>query len=373
MSDQPFPIIGIHHLEVCAGSASQFGYMLERGLGFNACASRGTETGDRHQMARVYTQGNIRFAVKGALSPESKIARQVREHGDFVRDIALQVPDAIEAFNIAKQRGAILIQSPETYGDEHGRVVIAKIGTYGEVAHSLIENIDYTGPFLPGYVPYTRPPVPNMGLKAFDHIVGNVELGQMEFWAKYYARVLGMVDLVRFSDKEILAEYSALMSIVMWNDTGILKFPINEPAANLRLLPDGRAPQDQIRMYLNYNRGAGVQHIALETDDIIATVTELKARGIEFLDTWPQSYYDEVRARFGSSYNVDYDALARLGILADCDEDGYLLQIFSKFMVDRPTIFFEIIERKGSRGFGVRNFKSLFEALEIDQKKKGLL
>jgi len=195
----------------------------------------------------------------------------------------------------------------------------------------------------------------------------------MDFFVKYYENVMGLKNLVRFSDKEILAEFSSLMSTVMWDGVGILRFPINEPAESLRLLPDGRKPQDQIRMYLNYNQGAGVQHIALETDDIIATVRELKARGIEFYDAVPQSYYDEVRKLFESIHEIDCDTLAELGILADRDEDGYLLQIFTKFIVDRPTLFFEIIERKGSRGFGIRNFKSLFEAIELDQKKKGLL
>ena len=360
-----FPILGIDYIEMCVGSAKHIAYYLCNAFGFSVIAYRGLETGSQREVSYVLAQGDIRFVVTGSLQPGSLVGHSVAHHGDFVADIALRVPDACVAYDTAMQRGAIDFAEPRLYADGYGSFVISAIKTYGEVIHSLVERKEYTGIFAPGYVPLNKDASSGVGLHTIDHIVGNVPLGQMNIWAEYYARVMGFANLVHFTDSQISTEYTALMSKVMWDGKGKVKFPINEPALGKR--------KSQIDEYLEFHGGAGVQHIALETDNIVHTVSQLRLRGVEFLSI-PQTYYsDSLRARFRDVRTVDIDALADLGILADRDEEGYLLQIFTKPVVDRPTLFFEIIERQGSRGFGIGNFKALFEAIEREQGERGTL
>jgi 4-hydroxyphenylpyruvate dioxygenase len=364
MTDDAFPIQGIDHIEFWVGNARQSAYYYSGAFGFAPFAYAGLETGMRDRASHVLAQGDIRFVLTGALGPDSLIADHVRRHGDGVRDVAFRVPDAEEAYRVAMSRGAASVAEPSVLEDEHGKVVHAAIATYGETIHSLIQRDDYSGPFLPGYRTSEPSDASAVGLVAVDHVVGNVELGKMNTWAGYYADIMGFRNLVHFADDQISTEYTALMSKVMWDGIGRVKLPINEPAKGKK--------RSQIDEYLDFYRGPGVQHMALQTDDILATVAELRRRGVPFLRV-PDSYYEEVRERFSDLAEVDVEALRDLRILADRDEEGYLLQIFTKPVVDRPTVFFEIIERRGSRGFGLGNFKALFEAIEREQALRGTL
>jgi 4-hydroxyphenylpyruvate dioxygenase len=363
-SHDAFPLQGWDHVEFWVGNALQSAHFFRNVLGFHEVAYAGLETGTRDRVSHVLAQGEIRFVLTGALEPDSEIAEHVRRHGDGVKDVALRVPDAEEAFRVAVERGASPVLEPTVTEDEHGKVVRAAIGTYGETIHSLVQRDDYDGPFLPGFQAVDEPKDRSVGIVNVDHIVGNVELGKMNAWASYYADVMGFTNMVHFRDDQISTEYTALMSKVMTDGVGKVKFPINEPAKAKK--------KSQIDEYLEFYRGPGVQHIAMRTDDILKTVTELSRRGLRFLRV-PDTYYDEVRERFSDVPEVHVDELRDARILADRDEEGYLLQIFTKPVVDRPTVFFEIIERHGSRGFGLGNFKALFEAIEREQAARGTL
>jgi 4-hydroxyphenylpyruvate dioxygenase len=362
MKDDPFPILGIDYLEFYVGNAKQSAHYY-KALGFTPTAFAGLETGTRDRVSWCVQQGDIRFVFTGGLGPESPIAEHVRLHGDGVHDVALRVPDVEEAYRVAVKRGARGIQQPEAAEDEHGKVVRASIATYGETIHSLISREEYSGTFLPGYQQVADSSTDGYGLKYIDHVVGNVELGKMNEWVSFYERVMGFTELRHFSDEEISTEYSALMSKVVWDGEGKVKFPINEPA-------EGRK-KSQIDEYLEYYQTPGVQHIAMASDDIVRTVDAMKTAGIEFLLV-PDTYYEDVKQRVPEVAS-QVDALSRNGVLADKDEDGYLLQIFTKPVQDRPTVFFEVIERHGSKGFGAGNFKALFEAIEREQDLRGNL
>jgi len=310
----------------------------------------------------VLEQGRIRLVLTGSLSGQDEISEHHRHHGDGVHKIALSVPDATAAYEHAVAHGARGVETPRTVEDEHGSVTLSAVVTYGDTVHLFVERGGYKGAFLPGFEARdTKPSEPLFA--AIDHVVGNVELGHMDEWVSYYERVFGMTELIHFSDEAISTEYSALMSKVVTDGSGKLKFPINEPAEGKR--------KSQIEEYIEFYGGAGVQHIAIATRDIVGAVTELRDRGVEFLSI-PESYYDEVPERIGE-IEEDLADLRRLGILVDRDEEGYLLQIFTKPLGDRPTVFFEIIERHGSRGFGEGNFKALFEAIEREQDRRGNL
>ena len=368
-SQDTFPINGTDYIEFYVGNAKQAAYYYRSAFGFQLVAYRGPETGVKDRASYLLQQDKIRFVlttpIRPDLSPEAKhIADHIARHGDGVRDLALWVDDAADAFNKAVERGAIPVHGPRTLKDEHGEVIVAAFRTYGDTIHSLVERRNYRGLFLPGFVAmksYFSPT--SVGLKYVDHCVGNVELGKMNEWVEFYSRVLGFFNLLSFDDKDISTEYSALMSKVMSNGNGRIKFPINEPAAGKK--------KSQIDEYLEFYGGPGVQHMALATDDIVKTVTELKARGVEFLST-PTSYYDQLEARVGK-IDEPLEVLAQHGILVDRDPDGYLLQIFTKPVEDRPTVFYEIIQRKGAKSFGKGNFRALFEAIEREQALRGNL
>jgi 4-hydroxyphenylpyruvate dioxygenase len=358
------PVHGIDHLELLVGNAAQAAYYYTRAFGFTETAYRGLETGTRDSVSHVLEQGRIRLVLTGTLTGEDEIADHHKRHGDGVRSIALSVPDATAAYQHAVAHGARGLQTPFERSDDHGLVRLASVATYGETRHVFVERGGYTGAFLPGYEARGTPPRGRDGLLiGIDHVVGNVELGHMNEWVSYYERVFGMTELIHFSDEAISTEYSALMSKVVTDGSGRIKFPINEPAQGKR--------KSQIEEYLDFYRGAGVQHIAVSTTDIVSTVTELSQRGVEFLGI-PESYYAEVPQRIGEIAE-DVADLRRLGILVDRDDEGYLLQIFTKAVGDRPTVFFELIERHGARGFGEGNFKALFEALEREQDRRGNL
>jgi len=360
----PFPINGTDYVEFYCGNAKQASHYYRAGFGFQLVGYRGPETGTRDRASYLLVQGKARFVLTSALSPDSPIAEHHLRHGDGVRDLALWVDDCRQAFDYATTHGAVAVHAPEVLRDADGEVVIAVIRTYGDTIHSLVERRNYRGLFLPGFRPVK--PVfqpPEVGLKYVDHCVGNVELGKMNTWVAFYERAMGFRNLVSFDDKDISTEYSALMSKVMANGNERIKFPINEPASGKK--------KSQVEEYLDFYRGPGVQHVAIATDDIVRTVTALRDRGVEFLVV-PASYYDTVLDRVGK---ID-EALAplrELGILIDRDDEGYLLQIFSKPVEDRPTLFYEIIQRKGARSFGKGNFKALFEALEREQAARGNL
>jgi 4-hydroxyphenylpyruvate dioxygenase len=325
---------------------------------------RGPETGVRDRASYLLEQNRLRFVLTSPLSGEGLIAEHVGKHGDGVRDIAFWVEDTRDAFAKAVERGATAVREPEVLRDSHGEVIVAAIATYGDTIHSLIERRNYRGLFMPGYVPASSPFMPaDTGILYVDHCVGNVELGRMNEWVGFYARVLGFYNLLSFDDKDISTEYSALMSKVMSNGNGRIKFPINEPAQGKK--------KSQIEEYLDYYGGPGVQHIALATNNIIETVTALRDRGVEFLHV-PDAYYDTVLDRVGQ-IDEDLAPLRELGILVDRDDEGYLLQIFSRPVQDRPTLFYEIIQRKGAKSFGKGNFKALFEAIEREQARRGNL
>jgi 4-hydroxyphenylpyruvate dioxygenase len=359
------PLEGWDHVELWVGNAKQAAYWYEHALGFRPVAYAGPETGVRDRASYVLEQGDVRFVLTSAVRGDHEIARFACRHGDGVRDIALAVPDAAEAYGQAVERGARGVAEPHRLEDENGSVELATIATYGEVVHTFVDRSDHAGPYLPGYVAARAGGGDNggVGLLALDHCVGNVELGRMDEWVGFYERVLGFTEMLHFSDEDISTEYSALMSKVMSDGEGRIKFPINEPAEGKR--------KSQIDEYLEYNEGPGVQHVALSSANIVETVEALQERGIAFLGT-PDSYYEDVSERVGA-IDESYDDLRRLRILADRDDEGYLLQIFSQTAQDRPTLFFEVIERHGARGFGDGNFKALFEAIEREQALRGNL
>ena len=366
MSETDFmPLDGWDHVELWVGNAKQAAYFYEHAFGFTRTAYAGPETGVRDRASYVVEQGDIRLVLTTGLRADNEVTQFASRHGDGARDIALQVPSADDAYRNAVQRGARGITEPQWVEDEFGRVELSSIGTYGEVIHTFVNRKDYAGPYLPGY----KSTVENghvdqgVGLKAFDHVVGNVELGRMNTWVEFYERVFGMTNIVHFGDDQIQTEYSALMSKVMADGSGKIKFPINEPAEGKR--------KSQIEEYLEFNHAPGVQHIAMQSEDIVGTVSQLKERGVLFLDT-PDAYYEDVEGRVGE-ITENYADLERLKILADRDEDGYLLQIFTKTAQDRPTVFFEVIERHGATTFGEGNFKALFESIEREQALRGNL
>jgi 4-hydroxyphenylpyruvate dioxygenase len=356
------PLLGIDHIELYVGNGVQATHFFTHALGFRETAYAGLETGMRDRACHVLEQGRIRFLLTSPLHGSNEIARHIAEHGDGVKVVALAVPDAEDAYRIAVRRGARGLEEPHEESDEHGAVKLATIATYGETVHTFIERDGYEGAFLPGFEPREGGEEGDF-FKGIDHVVGNVELGRMEEWVAYYERVFGFTEMIRFSDEDISTEYSALMSKVMADGKGRIKFPINEPAEGQR--------KSQIEEYLEFHGGPGVQHIALATTDIIGTVRTLQDRGVEFLKT-PDSYYQELPERIGE-IDEDLADLGELGILADRDDEGYLLQIFGKPLADRPTLFIEVIERHGARGFGEGNFKALFEAIEREQERRGNL
>jgi 4-hydroxyphenylpyruvate dioxygenase len=359
-----FPINGTDYIEFYVGNAKQAAQYYRSAFGFQLLAYRGPETGTRDRASYLVVQNKVRLILTSAITPDSPIADHVFRHGDGVRDIALWVDDAREAFRLAVERGAKPVHDPQVLRDDHGEVVIAAIQTYGDTIHTLVQRSGYDGPFMPGFQPVTSRynPAP-VGLLHVDHCVGNVELGKMNTWVKFYEDVMGFRNLISFDDKDISTEYSSLMSKVVASGNDRIKFPINEPAAGKK--------KSQIDEYLEFYRGPGVQHLAIATDDIVATVNALRDRGVEFLLV-PATYYETVLDRVGK---ID-EALAPLqdlGILIDRDDEGYLLQIFSRPVQDRPTVFYEIIQRKGARSFGKGNFKALFEAIEREQALRGNL
>ncbi len=359
-----FPINGTDYIEFWVGNARQAAQYYQHAWGFTLVGYRGPETGVRDRASYLLVQDKIRFVLTTALGPEGPIAEHVHLHGDGVRDMAFWVEDARAAWETAIARGAESAQEPTVLRDESGEVVVAAIKLYGDTIHSIVERRNYRGLFMPGFVPMSSAIGEHaVGLKYVDHCVGNVELGRMNHWVKFYEDVLGFYNLLSFDDKTISTEYSALMSKVMTNGNGRIKFPINEPAQGKK--------KSQIDEYLEFYRGPGVQHIAVATDDIIGTVRALKARGVEFLSV-PSTYYETVLDRVGS-IDEDIAPLAELGILVDRDDEGYLLQIFTRPVQDRPTIFYEIIQRKGAKSFGAGNFKALFEAIEREQARRGNL
>jgi 4-hydroxyphenylpyruvate dioxygenase len=357
------PLNGIHHVELYVGNALQAAYYYAHAFGFRRVAYKGLETGTRDLVSHVLQQGRIRLVLTGALHSDSPIAAHQHKHGDGVRVIALSVPNAEHAYREATSRGAIGVDAPREISDEHGTVKLATIETYGETLHTFVERGAYDGPFLPGFEPVEGAGEDSGMLLAIDHIVGNVELGAMERWVKFYEDVFGMTEMIHFSDEDISTEYSALMSKVVSDGKGLVKFPINEPAEGKR--------KSQIDEYLEFYEGPGAQHVAVATRDIVGTVTEMRRRGVEFL-TIPPAYYEDVPTRVPEVAEMLAD-LREQGILVDRDDEGYLLQIFTKPVGDRPTMFFEIIERHGARGFGDGNFKALFEAIEREQERRGNL
>ena len=365
MSDRDLPLKGYDAIEFWVGNAKQAAHYYRTAFGFTPVAYAGPETGVRDRCSWVLEQGDIRFVLTSGLRADSEICKWAATKGDSVRDVALAVPDASNAYRQAVQRGARGVVEPHWVEDEHGRVELAAIATYGDNVHTFVNRRDYAGPYLPGYraVAGNGASRAGVGLLALDHVVGNVELGRMNHWVEFYERTMGFTNIIHFGDEQIHTDYSALMSKVMADGEGKIKFPINEPAEGKR--------KSQIEEYLDFFESPGVQHVAMQSENIVRTVGTLQERGIRFLDT-PDAYYDEVESRVGE-IEEDYSDLRRLRILADRDEDGYLLQIFTKTAQDRPTLFFEVIERHGARGFGVGNFKALFVSLEREQAKRGNL
>ena len=366
----PFPVTGWDAVVWAVGNATQAALYYQLAFGMELVAYSGPETGNRDHHAYVLRSGAVRFVLKGAVNPDSPIADHHRRHGDGIIDIALEVPDVDRCVTHARRQGARILDAPHDVSDEHGIVRLASIATYGETRHTLVDRSRYTGPYLPGYVARrsatARPAgAPKRYFQALDHVVGNVELGRMDDWVGFYQRVMGFTNMAEFVGDDIATEYSALMSKVVANGNHRVKFPLNEPAVGKR--------RSQIDEYLEFYGDAGAQHLALACNDILATVDGLRANGIEFLDT-PDSYYTDpaLRSRIGN-VRVPVEELQARGILVDRDEDGYLLQIFTKPIGDRPTVFFELIERHGSLGFGKGNFQALFEAIEREQDKRGNL
>lgn len=358
------PINGTDYVEFYVGNAKQAAHYYQTAFGFQPLAYAGLETGVKDRASYVLQQDKIRFVLTTALVPDSEIADHVKKHGDGVKVVALWVDDARQSFEETTKRGARPYFEPKVEKDEFGEVVKSGIHTYGETVHIFVERKNYNGPFLPGFQkwePHYRPePV---GLKYVDHMVGNVDWGQMNTWVKFYADVMGFKQIISFDDKDISTDYTALMSKVMSNGNERIKFPINEPAEGKK--------KSQIEEYIDFYHGAGVQHVAMATDNILETVSKLRDRGVEFLRV-PDTYYDTLLRRVGE-IDEEVSQLNDLGILVDRDDEGYLLQIFTKPVEDRPTVFYEIIQRKGARSFGKGNFKALFESIELEQQKRGTL
>jgi 4-hydroxyphenylpyruvate dioxygenase len=366
--DDPFPVTGWDAAVWAVGNATQAAHFYQSAFGMELVAYSGPETGNRDHVAYVLKSGAVRFVLKGGVSPDSPLLDHHRRHGDGIIDIALEVPDVDRCIEHARSVGATVLEEPHDVSDEHGTVRLAAIAAYGDTRHTLVDRFGYHGPYLPGYVARAasyspRPGRPRRLFQALDHIVGNVELGRMDAWVDFYRRVMGFTNMAEFIGDDIATEYSALMSKVVANGNHRVKFPLNEPAIAKK--------KSQIDEYLEFYQGPGAQHLALATNDILATVDALREEGVEFLAT-PDSYYEdpELRARIGE-VRVPIEELQKRGILVDRDEDGYLLQIFTKPIGDRPTVFFEFIERHGSLGFGKGNFKALFEAIEREQARRG--
>ena len=358
------PINGTDYVELYVGNAKQAAHYYKTAFGFQSLAYAGLETGVRDHVSYVLVQDKIRLVLTTPLRSDTFISEHIKKHGDGVKVIALWVDDAYRAFEETTSRGAEIYFEPITEKDEHGEVVRAGIRTYGDTVHIFVERKNYSGVFLPGFEQWESDyNPPSTGLKFVDHMVGNVELGAMNKWASFYADVMGFANLVTFDDKDISTQYTALMSKVMTNGNGRIKFPINEPAKGLK--------KSQVEEYLDFYEGPGCQHIAVATDDIVFTVSEMRKRGVEFLFV-PGKYYDTVVDRVGEIAE-DMATLKSLGIMVDRDEEGYLLQIFTKPVEDRPTLFFEIIQRKGARSFGKGNFQALFESIEAEQERRGTL
>jgi len=368
--NDPFPVTGWDAAVWAVGNATQSAHYFISAYGMDLVAYSGPETGNRDHMAYVLKSGGVRFVIKGGVRADSPITQHHARHGDGLIDIALEVPDVDRCIAHARSVGATVVEEPHDVTDEHGTIRIGAIAAYGETVHTLVDRSKYNGPYLPGYVARTssyvkREGAPKRVFQALDHIVGNVELGKMDEWVEFYRRVMGFTNMAEFIGDDIATSYSALMSKVVANGNHRVKFPLNEPAVAQR--------KSQIDEYLEFYGGPGAQHLALATNDIIATVDTLTAEGVQFLST-PDSYYEdpELRARIGE-VRAPIEELQKRGILVDRDEDGYLLQIFTKPIGDRPTVFFEFIERHGSLGFGKGNFKALFEAIEREQERRGNL
>jgi len=363
------PLLGTDYVEFYVGNAKQAAHFYKTAFGFQSFAYAGLETGMKDRVSYVLKQDKIRLVLTTALHSDSPIGEHVKKHGDGVKVIALWVEDATSAWEETTKRGAVSFMEPTVEKDAHGEVVRSGIYTYGETVHIFVERKNYKGTFLPGFEKWESDYNPEpVGLKFIDHMVGNVGWGEMNTWVKWYEDVMGFVNFLSFDDKQIHTEYSALMSKVMSNGNGRIKFPINEPAVGKK--------RSQIEEYIDFYEGPGAQHIAVATDDIISTVRQLRARGVEFLSAPPQAYYDEIPARLGVHMEMmkeDLKVLQSLSIMIDADEEGYLLQIFTKPVEDRPTLFYEIIQRMGAKGFGAGNFKALFESIEREQEKRGTL
>ncbi|MCH7411922.1 4-hydroxyphenylpyruvate dioxygenase [Belliella sp. R4-6] len=364
MEQDFLPLLGTDYIELYVGNAKQSALYYQYAFGYELIAYAGPETGIKDRASYVLKQDKIRLVLTTQLHENHPIADHIKKHGDGVKVLALWVDDAEQSWKETTSRGAVSYEEPKTISDEHGEVKVASIRTYGETIHTFVERKNYKGIFLPGYKPrksqYTPTPI---GLKYIDHCVGNVGWGEMNKWVEFYENVMGFKLLITFDDKDISTEYSALMSKVVSNGNGYIKFPINEPAEGKK--------KSQIEEYLDFYNGSGVQHMAIATDDIVHTVSELRKRGVEFLEV-PSSYYDDLLDRVGE-IDEDLQPLKDLNILVDRDDEGYLLQIFTKPIQDRPTLFFEIIQRKGAKSFGKGNFKALFEAIEREQELRGNL
>ena len=363
------PLLGTDYIEFYVGNAKQAAHFYKTAFGFQSLAYAGLETGLKDRVSYVLKQDKIRIVLTTALNSKSPIGEHVKKHGDGVKVIALWVDDAKKAYEETIKRGAKSYLKPVKESDKFGEVVKSGIFTYGETVHLFIERKNYKGDFLPGFIKWESDYNPSsVGLKYVDHMVGNVGWGEMNIWVKWYEEVMGFVNFLSFDDKQIHTEYSALMSKVMSNGNGRIKFPLNEPAKGKK--------RSQIEEYLDFYESPGVQHIAIATDDIIHTVRELRSRGVEFLSAPPKEYYTAIPSRLGAHMkimNENIDELEELAILVDADEEGYLLQIFTKPVEDRPTMFFEIIQRMGAKGFGAGNFKALFESIEREQQNRGTL
>lgn len=364
MEQDFLPLKGTDHIEFYVGNAKQSAYYYQHTFGFQLIAYSGPETGEKSKASYVLQQGKVRFVLTSSLIPNSGISDHVKSHGDGVKVLALWVDDVEKSHQETISRGAVSVMEPEVLEDEHGWVKVGAIKTYGDTIHKFIERTSYHGPFLPGFISVKSkfPAIP-VGIKYVDHCVGNVRLGEMDQWVKFYQDVMGFKLLLTFDDKDISTEYSALMSKVVVNGNSYIKFPINEPAKGQK--------KSQIEEYIEYYGGPGVQHIALATDDILKTVSELRNRGVDFLSI-PDIYYEDLENRVGTIAE-DAHSLKDLNILVDRDDEGYLLQIFTKPVQDRPTVFYEIIQRKGAKSFGKGNFKALFEAIEREQALRGNL
>jgi 4-hydroxyphenylpyruvate dioxygenase len=372
------PLLGYHHLRYHVGNAKQAAHYYRTAFGFTPIAYSGPETGNRDSASWVLAQGDVRLVLTAGLLPGHLATDQQHLHGDGVRDIAFAVPDVRAAFDAALAGGAKPVTEPHEIVDDHGKVELASIASYGDTIHTFVDASGYSGPFLPGYQAvgdtgrlgglkplWTVPPGRDFGITAIDHIVCNVPLHEMNTWTEFYQRVLGLTQLVHYDDETVGTQFTSMMSKVVWDGTGKIKLNVNEPAQAKSL--------SQIQEYLNYYGSSGVQHIAFATDDIATTVKEMRDSGVRFMRV-PDTYYDEVRERVDiDALGLDLDRLADLGVLLDQDEDGYLLQVFTEPAQDRPTLFYEVIERHGTRGFGLNNFKALFQAIEREQAARGNL